>query len=86
MFLRRIRFSDTARWLIYVTIASAIMILSIVLLTISIGYMQSGLVATSLLTALIGFTLLSGSLYLYKISAYVYSVSRAREESSERRE
>ncbi|MEM0043374.1 MAG: hypothetical protein QXJ51_02305 [Sulfolobales archaeon] len=82
----RVRVSDTTRWLVYVSVASILMILSILLLILSIGYMQSGLVATSLLTALIGFTMMSGALYMFKISAYVYSLSKYKEEASERRE
>lgn len=71
-------FSETTRWLVYLVIGSSTLVLSIVFLIMSLGYMQSGLVATSLLSALIGFTLLSGSLYVLKLSAYVYSVSRER--------
>ena len=78
--------SEETRWLIYLVAGLALMILAVILLIMSIGYMQSALVATSLLTALIGFTLLSGSLYILKISAYVYSASRGRESSGEKRE
>ena len=59
--------------------------LSIIFLVMSIGYMQNALVATSLLTALIGFTLLSGSLYVLKLSAYIYSVTRGKESNEEKK-
>jgi len=72
-------FSENIRWMIYLGLGLGVLILSIILLILSIGYMQNGLVATSLLSALIGFTLLSGSLYILKLSAYVYSVSKTFE-------
>jgi len=40
------------------------------------------MVGSSLLSALIGFTLLSGSLYALKISAYIYSLMKSKEGES----
>lgn len=68
---------DTARWLVYVALSLVMGAFAILFLLYSLGYMERAMVGTSLLSALIGFTLLSGSLYALKISAYVYSVARA---------
>jgi len=48
----------------------------------SVGYMERALISTSLLTAFIGFSLLSSSLYVLRLSAYVYGVeAEGREET-----
>lgn len=73
---------DTVRWLVYVVLAIVMAGLAILFLIYSLGYMERAMVGSSLLSALIGFTLLSGSLYVLKISAYVYSLARSREGES----
>lgn len=73
---------DNVRWLVYVVLAIVMAGLAILFLIYSLGYMERAMVGSSLLSALIGFTLLSGSLYVLKISAYVYSLARSREGES----
>jgi len=68
--------SRVIRFLIYLVIGVILLSASILALLWSIGYMQAGFVATSLLSALIGFTLLSSSLYILRLSAYVYAVEK----------
>lgn len=64
------------KFAIYLGVGLFLVALSILLLLWSVGFMESGFVATSLLTALSGFTLLSGGLYVLRLSAYVYAVER----------
>ncbi|MCC6047059.1 MAG: hypothetical protein LM571_02600 [Desulfurococcaceae archaeon] len=52
----------------------ALLAVSIQLLLWSIAYMERAMVATSLLSALAGFSLLSASLYVLRLAAYVYGV------------
>ncbi|MET1128797.1 MAG: hypothetical protein ABWW70_05725 [Thermoproteota archaeon] len=66
------------RWTVYLIISVLLMILAVQFILWSIGYMERGYVATSLLAALSGFTLLSGGIYALKISAYVYSQEASR--------
>jgi hypothetical protein len=54
----------------------AVLVLSAYLLLASVGYMERGLVGTSLLTALIGFALLSTSLYIMRLAVYVYAAEK----------
>jgi len=56
-----------------------LMLLSLYLLLLAIGYMERGYVGTSLLTLLVGFSLLSSSLYLLRLSTYVYATERKSE-------
>jgi len=56
------------------------LLLSLYMLLLAVGYMERGMVGTSLLTALVGFTTLSSSLYLLRLSTYVYAVERKTEE------
>lgn len=56
-----------------------VMLLSLYLLLLAIGYMERGYVGTSLLTLLVGFSLLSSSLYLLRLSTYVYATERKSE-------
>lgn len=67
---------ETIRWLVYLGISIGFLIASLTFLNASISYMERGLVATSLISALAGFTLLSASLYSLRLSAYVYSISK----------
>ncbi|MEM1873304.1 MAG: hypothetical protein QXS85_05930 [Acidilobaceae archaeon] len=69
------------RWLVYLALGAVLLVLSLVFILWSIGYMERGYVATSLLSATAGFTLFSGALYLLRLSAYVYGASLKREES-----
>jgi len=53
---------------------------SVVILLQSIGYMENAMVGTSLLTALVGFSLLSSSLYVLRLAVYVYAAEQGRKE------
>ena len=64
------------RTYLFLGIGVALFISSILFFSWSIGYMQHAMIATSLLSALIGFSLLSGALYVFRLSAYVYGVER----------
>jgi len=57
-----------------------LMFTSVVILLQSIGYMENAMVGTSLLTALVGFSLLSSSLYVLRLAAYVYATEQGRKE------
>ncbi|MCX8195942.1 MAG: hypothetical protein N3F67_02550 [Acidilobaceae archaeon] len=72
----RIQISESLRWLLYLAISLSLLALSILFITWGISYMEKGLVATSLLSVLAGFTLLSASLYSLRLSAYVYAASK----------
>lgn len=60
----------------YMAVATTMLAISIVFLLWSIGYMERGRVATSLMSALAGFTLLTGSLYVYRLASYVYAAEK----------
>jgi len=57
-----------------------LMFTSMVILLQSIGYMENAMVGTSLLTALVGFSFLSSSLYVLRLAAYVYAAEQGRKE------
>lgn len=57
----------------------ALLVFSIYVLLWSISYMERAMIATSLLTGLVGFSLLSASLYILRLAAYVYGVDAERE-------
>jgi hypothetical protein len=57
-------------------ISITILALSVYLLLASVGYMERGFIGTSLLSALIGFALLSASLYIMRLAAYVYAAEK----------
>jgi hypothetical protein len=65
--------------LIYLAIATALLVLSILFLLWSISYMERGRIATSLVSALAGFSLLSAALYALRLSAYLYGVERSEQ-------
>jgi hypothetical protein len=77
--MARFRVSVEVRWLVYLVISLVLLIASGLFLLWSISYMERGFIATSLLSALVGFTLLSSSLYALRLSAYVYSLSKGVE-------
>jgi hypothetical protein len=65
--------------LIYLALATALLVLSILFLLWSISYMERGRIATSLVSALAGFSLLSAALYALRLSAYLYGVERSEQ-------
>jgi hypothetical protein len=67
------------RVLLYLLPAFSIAVLafSIYLLLASIGYMERGLIGTSLLSVLIGFALLSAALYIMRLAVYVYATEKS---------
>jgi hypothetical protein len=65
--------------LIYLAMATALLVLSILFLLWSISYMERGRIATSLVSALAGFSLLSAALYALRLSAYIYGVERSEQ-------
>lgn len=66
-------------YLVYLSLGVAMAILSVLFMVMSVGYMERAMVATSLVSMLIGFTLLSSSLYVLRLSSYVYAASREPE-------
>jgi len=67
---------------LYLAVGLALLVLSMMFFFMSVGYMERALISTSLLTAFIGFSLLSSSLYVLRLSAYVYGVeAEGREET-----
>ncbi|AFL66598.1 hypothetical protein [Desulfurococcus amylolyticus] len=70
---------------ILIALGVSVLLLSLILMIQSIGYMEGAMVGASLLTALIGFSLLSASLYILRLAAYVYATDK-RGESGEKEE
>ena len=58
----------------------ALLAVSVQLLLWSVAYMERAMVATSLLSALAGFSLLSASLYVLRLAAYAYGVEAGKSE------
>lgn len=52
--------------------------LSVQVLLWSIAYMERAMVATSLMAGLVGFSLLSASLYILRLAAYAYGVETGK--------
>lgn len=52
--------------------------LSVQVLLWSIAYMERAMVATSLMAGLVGFSLLSASLYILRLAAYAYGVEAGK--------
>ncbi len=77
--MARFKISGEVRWMIYLVVSLLLLVVAGLFLLWSVGYMERGFIATSLLSALIGFTLLSSSLYILRLSAYIYSLSRGVE-------
>lgn len=61
---------------IYIIMGILVLVLSLMFLLWSISYMERAMVASSLISILIGFTLLSAALYLLRLSAYVYATGK----------
>jgi len=61
---------------VYIVLGVSAVVMSFAALLWSIGYMERAMVSTSLISAFIGFTLLSAGLYLLRLSAYVYAVEK----------
>ncbi|ADM27688.1 conserved hypothetical protein [Ignisphaera aggregans DSM 17230] len=61
---------------VYLSIGIVLIAIAILMLIWSIGYMERAMVGTSLLCTFIGFTLLSSSLYVLRLSAYVYALEK----------
>lgn len=59
--------------LIYLSLGLILVGLAIVFMLWAVGYMERAFIATSLITLLIGFTLLSSGLYILRLSAYIYA-------------
>ncbi len=70
------------RLYIYIAVGLALFMLSAMFFVWSVSYMERAMIATSLLSALIGFALLSGSLYMFRLSAYIYGVEHAEREKT----
>jgi hypothetical protein len=66
--------------LIFLITGLGVLFFSLYMLLLAVGYMERGMVGSSLLTVLVGFTLLSSSLYLLRLSTYVHAVERKVEE------
>jgi len=67
---------------IYIAVGIALFALSATFFIWSVSYMERAMIATSLLSALVGFSLLSGSLYMFRLSAYIYGVESAESEKA----
>lgn len=63
-------------YLIYLVLGIAFAGFSIVFMMLSISYMERAMVATSLVSILVAFALLSSALYILRLSSYVYASSR----------
>ncbi|MEM2288158.1 MAG: hypothetical protein QW503_03625 [Sulfolobales archaeon] len=71
-----IRILKKYSYLIYLTLGIVLLALSVVFMMLSVGYMERAMVATSLVSLLVAFTLLSSALYTLRLSSYVYAVSK----------
>ncbi|MEM1645307.1 MAG: hypothetical protein QXZ41_07960 [Ignisphaera sp.] len=63
-------------YLIYLILGIVFAGFSIVFMMLSISYMERAMVATSLISILVAFALLSSALYTLRLSSYVYASSR----------
>ncbi|RLG85025.1 MAG: hypothetical protein DRO39_06585 [Thermoprotei archaeon] len=68
---------------IYLGVSVALIVLATMFFMWSVGYLERAMIATGLLSALIGFSLLSGGLYALRVSAYVYGAEKGAEEGGE---
>lgn len=68
---------------IYLGVSIALIVLATMFFMWSVGYLERAMIATGLLSALIGFSLLSGGLYALRVSAYVYGAEKGAEEGGE---
>ncbi|MEM0378923.1 MAG: hypothetical protein QXP68_05450 [Thermosphaera sp.] len=64
------------RALIFLLVSISLFIISTLFLLWSVSYMERSRIATSLVSALIGFSLLTAALYALRLSAYIYGVER----------
>lgn len=55
-------------------IGVATLVISVQVLIWSIAYMERAMVATALISGLVGFSLLSASLYILRLAAHAYGV------------
>lgn len=55
-------------------IGVVVLAIAIQVLVWSIAYMERAMVATALISGLVGFSLLSASLYILRLAAYAYGV------------
>lgn len=62
------------RFLVLLSVGVTLIVMSIVFFLMAVSYMEKAMVATSFLTAFIGFTTLSSSLYILRLAAHVYGV------------
>lgn len=67
-------------YVIYLAIGIVMLALSVMFMMLSVSYMERAMVATSLISILIGFALLSSSLYVLRLSSYVYAATEKSEE------
>lgn len=55
-------------------IGVVVLLVAVQVLIWSIAYMERAMVATALISGLVGFSLLSASLYILRLAAYAYGV------------
>ncbi len=71
---------DKAKELVYLGLGLVLLIVAYRFFTMSVDYMGRALVATSALSALIGFTSLVASLQLFRLSAIAKSLHEGNKE------
>lgn len=68
------------REFIYLGLGIALLVVAYQFFTMAVTYMSRALVATSAMSALIGFTFIVAALQLFKLSALAWSVEELRKE------
>ena len=71
---------DVVKPFLYLGVSIALVVLAVIFFVWSVSYLERAMIATGLLSALIGFSLLSGGLYALSVSAYIYSAEKGGEE------
>lgn len=72
--MSRFKLPKVRGFLPLLALAVAVLAVAIVVLMWSVAYMERAMVATALISGLVGFSLLSASLYILRLAAYAYGV------------
>lgn len=70
----KLRVPRVRGFLPFTVIGVVVLAIAIQVLVWSIAYMERAMVATALMSGLVGFSLLSASLYILRLAAYAYGV------------
>ncbi len=72
--MRKLRVPRVRGFVPLFALGVVVLAVAIQVLVWSIAYMERAMVATALISGLVGFSLLSASLYILRLAAYAYGV------------